>query len=146
MRSHLMVRTSHTRRWETARRIWPGSSTGSATSTLCGMWTCSASGSAAWRGSRESTGECELIDGKPGGVSVTTAARIAALSKPSQVLVSRTVKDLVAGLGFTFHDPGEHHLKGLRDPWRVHEATHRPSSYNFGTRNLVVGGTGFEPV
>jgi len=47
-----------------------------------------------------------LIDGKPGGVSVTTAARIAALAKPSQVLVSLTVKDLVAGLGFTFHDPG----------------------------------------
>lgn len=70
------------------------------------------------------TGECELIDGKPGGVSVTTAARIAALAKPSQVLVSQTVKDLVAGSGFTFHDAGEHHLKGLPDPWRVHHATH----------------------
>lgn len=43
------------------------------------------------------TGERELIDGKAGGIAVTTGARIAALAEPSQVLVSQTVKDLVAG-------------------------------------------------
>ena len=74
------------------------------------------------------TGECELIDGKPGGRSVTTAARISALARPSQVLVSQTVKDLVAGSGFTFHDAGEHELKGIPDRWRLHQVTHRPDS------------------
>ena len=48
------------------------------------------------------TGECELIDGKVGGIAVTTGARIAALAQPSQVLVSQTVKDLVAGSRLSF--------------------------------------------
>jgi class 3 adenylate cyclase/pimeloyl-ACP methyl ester carboxylesterase len=68
------------------------------------------------------TGECELIDGKPGGVSVTTAARISALAGPSQVLVSQTVKDLVAGSGFGFDEAGEHELKGIPDRWRLYQA------------------------
>jgi class 3 adenylate cyclase/pimeloyl-ACP methyl ester carboxylesterase len=70
------------------------------------------------------TGECELIDGKPGGVSVTTAARISALAGPSQVLVSQTVKDLVAGSGFVFQDAGEHELKGIPNRWRLYQAAH----------------------
>ena len=69
------------------------------------------------------TGECELIDGKCGGLAVTTGARIAALAQPSQVLVSQTVKDLVAGSGFTFEPAGEHELKGVPDRWRLYSAT-----------------------
>ncbi len=69
------------------------------------------------------TGECELIDGKVGGIAVTTGARIAALAGPSQVLVSQTVKDLVAGSGFTFEQAGEHQFKGVPDHWRVYVAT-----------------------
>jgi len=59
------------------------------------------------------TGECELVDGKCAGISVSTGARIAALASPSQVLVSQTVRDLVAGSGFTFTEVGEHELKGI---------------------------------
>jgi class 3 adenylate cyclase len=44
---------------------------------------------------------------------VSTGARIAALASPSQVLVSQTVRDLVAGSGFTFTEVGEHELKGI---------------------------------
>lgn len=68
------------------------------------------------------TGECELIDGKAGGIAVTIGARIAALAHPSQVLVSQTVKDLVAGSGFTFEPAGEHDLKGVPDRWRLFSA------------------------
>jgi class 3 adenylate cyclase len=68
------------------------------------------------------TGECELIDGKCGGIAVTTGARISALAAPSQVLVSQTVKDLVAGSGLVFEAAGEHELKGVPDRWRVYIA------------------------
>ena len=66
------------------------------------------------------TGECELIDGKPGGIAVTTGSRISALAGPSQVLISQTVKDLVAGSGLTFEDAGEHELKGVPDRWHLY--------------------------
>jgi class 3 adenylate cyclase len=66
-------------------------------------------------------GECEIIDGKVGGLTVTIGARIAARAGPSQVLISQTVKDLVAGSGFAFADTGEHTLKGVPDVWRVYE-------------------------
>jgi class 3 adenylate cyclase len=66
------------------------------------------------------TGECELIDGKPGGVSVVIGARIGALAGPGEVLVSQTVKDLVAGSGLTFEDHGEHALKGVSDRWHLY--------------------------
>lgn len=66
------------------------------------------------------TGECEVVDGKCAGISVSTGARIAALAAPSQVLVSQTVKDLVAGSGFTFTDAGEHRLKGIPEPYRLY--------------------------
>ncbi len=69
------------------------------------------------------TGECELVDGKCAGISVSTGARIAALADGSQVLVSQTVKDLVAGSGFTFTDAGEHELKGVPERYRVYAVT-----------------------
>ena len=59
------------------------------------------------------TGECEMIDGKVGGLTVSIGARIAARAGPSQVLVSGTVKDLVAGSGLRFEDAGDHELKGI---------------------------------
>jgi class 3 adenylate cyclase len=66
------------------------------------------------------TGECEIIDGKCGGLAVSIGARVAARSGASEVLISQTVKDLVAGSGFTFEDAGEHELKGVPDRWRLY--------------------------
>jgi class 3 adenylate cyclase len=66
------------------------------------------------------TGECEVIDGKHAGLAVTIGARIASIAGPSEVLVSRTVKDLTAGSGFAFEDAGEHQLKGVPDGWRIY--------------------------
>lgn len=68
-------------------------------------------------------GECEVVDGKYAGISVTTGARIAALADRSQVLVSQTVKDLVAGSRLSFSDAGEHDLKGVPGTWRLYLAT-----------------------
>jgi len=65
------------------------------------------------------TGECEVSDGKIVGIAVSIGARISALAGPGEVLVSRTVKDLVAGSGLTFEDRGEHQLKGIPDAWHV---------------------------
>jgi class 3 adenylate cyclase len=66
------------------------------------------------------TGECELIDDKVGGIAVTIGARIANMAGPSEVLISQTVKDLVAGSGLTFADSGEHELKGVPDRWHLY--------------------------
>jgi pimeloyl-ACP methyl ester carboxylesterase/class 3 adenylate cyclase len=66
------------------------------------------------------TGECELVDGKCSGLSVSIGARVMSHAGPSQVLVSQTVKDLTAGSGFTFEDAGEHDLKGVPDRWRLY--------------------------
>jgi class 3 adenylate cyclase len=65
------------------------------------------------------TGECELVDGKAGGIAVHIGARIASLAQPGEVLVSSTVKDLVAGSGIAFEDRGEHQLKGISEAWRL---------------------------
>jgi class 3 adenylate cyclase len=65
------------------------------------------------------TGECEVSDGKIVGVAVSIGARIASLGRASEVLVSSTVRDLVAGSGLQFEDRGDHELKGLPDRWRV---------------------------
>jgi class 3 adenylate cyclase len=65
-------------------------------------------------------GECELIDGKPGGVAVTIAARALATATGREVIVTQTVKDLVAGSGFAFDDRGEHDLKGVPDRWHLY--------------------------
>jgi class 3 adenylate cyclase len=66
------------------------------------------------------TGEVELIDDKIGGLTVNVGARVAGLARPSEVLVSRTVKDLVSGSGLVFEDAGEHELKGIPDQWRIY--------------------------
>jgi class 3 adenylate cyclase len=66
------------------------------------------------------TGECELVDGKPAGVSVHVGARLSTLAKPGEVLVTGTVKDLVAGSGISFEARGEHDLKGVPGRWNVH--------------------------
>ncbi|MEQ8230698.1 MAG: adenylate/guanylate cyclase domain-containing protein [Gammaproteobacteria bacterium] len=65
-------------------------------------------------------GECELIGEKIGGIAVHTAARIMAAAAPTQILVSRTVRDLVAGTGIAFEDCGSHRLKGIPEPWQLY--------------------------
>jgi class 3 adenylate cyclase/pimeloyl-ACP methyl ester carboxylesterase len=59
------------------------------------------------------TGECELHDGKVAGIAVSTGARVSAAAASGEVLVSSTVKDLVAGSGIEFDDRGPHELKGV---------------------------------
>jgi class 3 adenylate cyclase len=66
------------------------------------------------------TGEVETIDGKVGGMGVVIGARVGAWAGPSEVLVSQTVRDLVAGSGLGFEDAGEHELKGVPDRWRLY--------------------------
>jgi len=68
------------------------------------------------------TGECEVSDGKIAGIAVSIGARISSLAAPGEVLVSSTVKDLVAGSGLQFEDRGEHHLKGVPEAWRLFAA------------------------
>jgi class 3 adenylate cyclase len=68
-------------------------------------------------------GECEVIDGKPGGIAVTIGARILGTAGPREVVVSGTVKDLVAGSGLAFDDAGEHELKGIPASWRLYRVT-----------------------
>jgi class 3 adenylate cyclase len=68
------------------------------------------------------TGECEVIGEDLGGIGVHIAARVQATAAPGEVLVSSTVKDLVVGSGLRFADRGEHSLKGLSEPWRLHAA------------------------
>jgi pimeloyl-ACP methyl ester carboxylesterase len=65
------------------------------------------------------TGECELAGDSVVGIAVHIGARVAALAKPDEVLVSSTVKDLVAGSGLKFGDRGAHSLKGVPDEWRL---------------------------
>ena len=67
------------------------------------------------------TGECERVDGKIGGLAVNIGARVAAEAVGGQVLVSSTVKDLVAGAEIEFEDRGAHHLKGVPGEWRLFE-------------------------
>jgi pimeloyl-ACP methyl ester carboxylesterase len=65
------------------------------------------------------TGECEVLGDKVAGIAVHTGARVAARAEPDEVLVSSTVKDLVAGSGIEFKDRGEHELKGV-GTWRLY--------------------------
>jgi class 3 adenylate cyclase/pimeloyl-ACP methyl ester carboxylesterase len=69
------------------------------------------------------TGEVETIDGKAGGIAVNMGARVGATAQASEVMVSQTVKDLVAGSGLVFDDAGEHQLKGIPDSWRLYRAS-----------------------
>jgi len=66
------------------------------------------------------TGECEVAEGKVAGIAVSIGARIAATAGPDEVLVSSTVKDLVAGSGLIFDDRGIRELKGVPGEWRLY--------------------------
>ncbi len=75
------------------------------------------------------TGECEVIDDKVGGIAVHIGARVSAAAGPGEVLVSSTVKDLVAGSGIAFTSRGAHDLAGIPGEWtlfRVQRAAERP--------------------
>jgi class 3 adenylate cyclase len=65
------------------------------------------------------TGECELMGADIGGIAVVIAARVASLAEADEVLVSSTVKDLVAGSGIEFEERGSQALKGVPDEWRI---------------------------
>ena len=66
------------------------------------------------------TGECEVVDGKVGGIAVHIGARVAAEAQPGEVLVSSTVKDLVAGSGIAFRERGAVELRGIPGEWRLY--------------------------
>lgn len=68
------------------------------------------------------TGECVRTGASYGGIAVHTAARVMALARPGEVLVSRTVRDLVAGSGLAFDSRGTHDLKGVPGPWELFAA------------------------
>jgi class 3 adenylate cyclase len=65
------------------------------------------------------TGEVGMTGEKASGIAVNVAARIAALAEPSEILVSQTVKDLVAGSGLRFRDRGNRELKGVEGTWNL---------------------------
>jgi class 3 adenylate cyclase len=66
------------------------------------------------------TGECEVMGDDIGGIAVHIAARVSSLAGPGEVLVSRTVRDLVAGSGLEFSGRGAHELKGVPDAWELY--------------------------
>jgi class 3 adenylate cyclase len=66
------------------------------------------------------TGECEVVDGQVVGIAVHTGARVASHAEPGEVVVSSTVRDLVAGSGIEFSDRGAHELKGVPGTWRLY--------------------------
>src|SRR5262245_26075486 len=66
------------------------------------------------------TGECEIVDGKETGIAVHIGARIAEEARPDEILVSGTVKDLVAGSGLEFDARGSASMKGLPGEWQLH--------------------------
>ena len=68
-------------------------------------------------------GECEVLGDKIGGIAVHIGARVAAAAEPGEVLVSNTVKDLVAGSGIAFRDRGTHALRGLPGEWPLFVVT-----------------------
>jgi pimeloyl-ACP methyl ester carboxylesterase len=68
------------------------------------------------------TGECERTGGAMGGIAVHIGARVMAQAEPGEVLVSSTVRDLVAGSGLTFAERGAHRLKGVPGEWKLYTA------------------------
>jgi class 3 adenylate cyclase len=72
------------------------------------------------------TGEIEIRGDDIGGVAVHIGQRVEALAQPSEILVSSTVKDLVAGSGIEFADRGEQHLKGVEGTWHLFAVTGVP--------------------
>jgi class 3 adenylate cyclase len=84
------------------------------------------------------TGECEVMDGKVGGIAVHIGARVAKQAQPREVLVSSTVKDLVAGSGLRFRDRGSAELKGVAEEWRLY-AVDAPRSPHAAVRRSATG-------
>jgi pimeloyl-ACP methyl ester carboxylesterase len=74
------------------------------------------------------TGECEVIGAKVGGIAVHIGARVAGFARANEVLVSSTVKDLVAGSGLRFDDRGVHTLKGVPGEWRLYAVAQEPAA------------------
>jgi class 3 adenylate cyclase len=68
------------------------------------------------------TGECELVGNDIAGIAVHIGARVAGLAGPGEVLVSQTVRDLVAGSGLAFEERGAHTLKGVPNAWHLFRA------------------------
>jgi class 3 adenylate cyclase len=60
------------------------------------------------------------VNGKPSGIAVSTGARVAAVAASGEVLVSQTVKDLIAGSGIELDERGTHELKGVPGEWRLY--------------------------
>jgi len=75
------------------------------------------------RAIRERLTECEMVDGKAGGIAVHTGARVASRAAPGEIPVSSTVKGLVAGSGIGFDDRGLHELKRIPGEWRLYAVT-----------------------
>ena len=70
------------------------------------------------------TGECEVMEDKISGIAVHIGARVMGKADPGEVLVSSTVKDLVAGSGLQFNDRGKYDLKGIPGEWRIFLVEH----------------------
>ena len=70
------------------------------------------------------SGECELIGDDVAGIAVNIGARVGSAAAGGEVLVSRTVTDLVAGSGIEFADRGVHTLKGLPGDWQLYSVMH----------------------
>ena len=68
------------------------------------------------------TGECELDEGKVAGIAVSVGARVAELAPSGEVLVTATVRDLVAGSGIEFERRDERELRGVKGKWRLYAA------------------------
>ena len=68
------------------------------------------------------TGECEVMDDKVSGIAVHIGARVVNYAAPGEILVTSTVKDLVAGSGLSFADRGEYELKGVAGVWHLFES------------------------
>jgi class 3 adenylate cyclase len=81
-------------------------------------------------------GECEVAGGKVVGIAVHTGARVAARAGAGEVLVSNTVKDLVAGSGIEFADRGVHELKGIPGEWRLFAVDRGTQARPSGNRAL----------
>jgi class 3 adenylate cyclase len=69
------------------------------------------------------TGEVAIADNDISGIAVHTTARLADLGSTVDIVVSRTIKDLVAGSGISFEDFGRHALKGLPDAWQLYRVS-----------------------
>jgi class 3 adenylate cyclase len=74
------------------------------------------------------TGECEILADKLAGIAVHVGARIAGVAAAGEVLVSGTVKDLVAGSGLRFEDRGAHALKGMPGEWHLYAVDRRAAA------------------